>query len=161
EETNRLTDGHGADLILDAVGATTFEKGLNCVAPFGHIIVYGRAGGPPEPLNVFRLFEKSAKVSGFTLYAVAPVPEVMRRGIEESFRLIAQGKLKLLVGRKFPLAEAAEAHRFMESRQSTGKLVLKSVISPSSSFVKGEDGRDNLSQSRARRRRFPRRTISS
>ena len=124
EETNRLTHGRGADLILDAVGATTFEKGLKCVAPFGHVILYGRAGGPPEPLNLFRLFEKSAKVSGFTLYAVAPEPEIMRRGIEESFRLIEQGKLKLLVGRAFPLAEAAQAHRFIESRQSTGKLVL-------------------------------------
>lgn len=124
EETNRLTGGRGADLILDAVGATTFENGLKCVAPFGHLILYGRAGGPPEPLNLFRLFEKSAKVSGFTLYAVAPQPEIMRRGIEESFRLIQQGKLKLLVGRAFPLAEAAQAHRFIESRQSTGKLVL-------------------------------------
>jgi NADPH2:quinone reductase len=124
EETNRITGGRGADLILDAVGATTFEKGLGCVAPFGHVILYGRAGGPPGPLNMFRLFEKSAKVSGFTLYAVSPLPEVMRRGIEESLKLIAQDKLKLLVGKKFPLAEAAEAHRFMESRQSTGKLVL-------------------------------------
>jgi NADPH2:quinone reductase len=124
EETNRLTGGRGVDLILDAVGATTFEKGLKCVAPFGHVILYGRASGPPEPLNVFRLFEKSATVTGFTLYTAAALPEVMRRGIEESFRLIAQGKLKLLVGRKFPLAEAAQAHRFMESRQSTGKLVL-------------------------------------
>jgi NADPH:quinone reductase len=123
-ETKRLTDGRGADLILDAVGATTFEKGLGCVALFGHIILYGRAGGVPEPLNVFRLFEKSAKVSGFTLYAVSPLPDVMRRGIEESLKLIAQGKVKLLVGKKFPLSEAADAHRFMESRQSTGKLVL-------------------------------------
>jgi NADPH:quinone reductase len=124
EETNRLTGGRGADLILDAVGATTFEKGLKCVALFGHIILYGRAGGVPEPLNLFRLFEKSTKVSGFTLYAVSPLPDVMRRGIEESLKLMTQGKLKLLVGRKFPLSEAAEAHRFMESRQSTGKLVL-------------------------------------
>ena len=124
EETNRLTGGLGANLILDAVGATTFEKGLGCVALFGHIILYGRAGGPPHPLDLFRLFQKCAKVSGFTLYAVSPLPDVMRRGIEESLKLIAQGKLKLLVGRKFPLAEAAEAHRFIESRQSTGKLVL-------------------------------------
>ncbi|MGO9452586.1 MAG: quinone oxidoreductase family protein [Candidatus Binataceae bacterium] len=124
EETNRLTKGRGADLILDAVGATTMEKGLTCLAPFGHLILYGRAGGPPEPLNLFQLFQKSLKVSGFVLYTAAMVPDVMRHGIEASFRLIAEGKLKLLVGRKFPLAEAAEAHRFMESRQSTGKLVL-------------------------------------
>jgi NADPH2:quinone reductase len=123
-EANRLTGGRGVDLILDAVGATTLEKGLTCLAPFGHLTLYGRAGGPPEPLNLFKLFEKSIKVSGFTLYAVAAVPDAMRRGIEESFKLIAAGKLKLLVGKSFPLVQAAEAHKFMESRQSTGKLVL-------------------------------------
>lgn len=124
DEANRLTGGRGVDLILDAVGATTFDKGLKCLAPFGHLILYGRSGGAPEPLNLFRLFEKSTKVSGFVLYTVAAVPDVMRRGIEESFKLIAQGKVKLLVGKSFPLAQAAEAHKFMESRQSTGKLVL-------------------------------------
>lgn len=123
-EANRLTGGRGVDLILDAVGATTMEKGISCLAPFGHLILYGRAGGPPEPLNLFRLIDKSTKVSGFTLYTVAGVPEVMRRGIEESFKLIAERKLKLLVGKSFPLAQAAEAHKFMASRQSTGKLVL-------------------------------------
>ena len=124
EETNRLTGGRGVDLILDAVGATTMEKGLTCLAPFGHLILYGRAGGAPEPLNLFRLFERSVKVSGFTLYAVAPVHEVMRRGIEESLRLIAEKKVRIVIGKTFPLAQAAEAHRFMESRQSFGKLLL-------------------------------------
>jgi NADPH2:quinone reductase len=124
DEANRLTGGRGVDLILDAVGVTTFDKGLKCLAPFGHLILYGRSGGAPEPLNLFRLFDKSTKVSGFTLYTVAAVPEAMRRGIEESFKLIAQGKVKLLVGKSFPLAQAAEAHKFIESRQSTGKLVL-------------------------------------
>jgi len=100
------------------------DKGLTCLAPFGHLILYGRAGGAPEPLNLFKLFEKSTKVSAFTLYTVGAQPDLMRRGIEESFKLIAQGKLKLLVGKSFPLAQAAEAHKFMESRQSTGKLVL-------------------------------------
>jgi NADPH2:quinone reductase len=123
-EANRITGGRGVDLILDAVGATTMEKGLTCLAPFGHLILYGRAGGPPEPLNILALFQKSLKVSGFVLYTASALPDVMRRGIEESFRLIAERKLKLLVGKSFPLAQAAEAHRFMESRQSVGKLVL-------------------------------------
>jgi NADPH2:quinone reductase len=123
-EANRLTGGRGVDLILDAIGATTMEKGLTCLAPFGHLILYGRSGGPPEPLNLFRLLEKSTKVSGFVLYTVTAVPDVMRRGIEESFKLIASGKLKLVIGKTFPLAEAAAAHKFMESRQSTGKLIL-------------------------------------
>lgn len=124
EETLKLTDGKGVDLILDAVGKPTLEKGLKCLAPFGHLVVYGRAGGVPDPLNVFSLFQKSIKVSGFVLYTVSAMPDVHRKGIEESFTRMAEGKLKLLIGRTFPLADAAEAHRHMESRQSVGKLVL-------------------------------------
>jgi NADPH2:quinone reductase len=123
-EANRLTGGRGVDLILDGVGATTMDKGLTCLAPFGLLILYGRSSGRPEPLDLSRLIEKSTKVSGFTLYTAAALPEVLRRGIEESFKLIAERKLKLVVGKSFPLAQAAEAHRFMESRQSVGKLVL-------------------------------------
>src|SRR5713101_1163186 len=93
EEANRLSGGRGVDLILDAVGATTMDKGLTCLAPFGHLILYGRSGGAPEPLNLFRLFEKSLKVSGFVLDTVAALPEVMSRGIEESLKLITEKKL--------------------------------------------------------------------
>jgi len=124
EEALKLTDGKGVDLILDAVGKPTLEKGLRCLAPFGHLMLYGRAGGPPDPLNLFTLFQKSLKVSGFVLYTVSAMPDKHREGIEKSFQLMGQGKLKLLIGKSFPLAEAAEAHRHMESRQSTGKLVL-------------------------------------
>ena len=124
EETLKLTDGKGVDLILDAVGKPTLEKGLKCLAPFGHLVVYGRAGGVPDPLNVFGLFQKSIKVSGFVLYTVSAMPDMHRKGIEASFARMAEGKLKLLIGRTFPLADAAEAHRHMESRQSVGKLVL-------------------------------------
>ncbi len=124
EEALKLTDGKGVDLILDAVGKPTLEKGLRCLAPFGHLMLYGRAGGPPDPLNLFTLFQKSLKVSGFVLYTISAMPDKHREGIEKSFQLMGQGKLKLLIGKSFPLAEAAEAHRHMESRQSTGKLVL-------------------------------------
>jgi len=124
EEALKLTNGKGVDLILDAVGKPTLEKGLNCLAPFGHLILYGRAGGVPDPVNLMSLFQKSLKVSGFVLYTVSAMPDKHREGIEKSFQLMQQGKLKMLVGKTFPLAEAAEAHRYMESRQSVGKLVL-------------------------------------
>jgi NADPH:quinone reductase len=123
-EVMRLTDNRGADLILDAVGKPTFEKGINCLAPMGHLVLYGRAGGPPDPLNVFKLFQRSTKVSGFMLNQQHTGKERWQRGLEDSFRLMKEGKLKLLIGKKFPLIEAAEAHRLMESRGSTGKLVL-------------------------------------
>ncbi len=124
EETLKLTDGKGVDLILDAVGKPTLEKGLTCLAPFGHLIVYGRAGGAPDPLNLFSLFQKSIKVSGFILYTVSAMPDVHKKGIQQALKLMDDGKLKLLIGQSFPLAEAAQAHRHMESRQSVGKLVL-------------------------------------
>jgi NADPH2:quinone reductase len=120
----KLTDKRGADLILDAVGKPTLEKGLRCLAPFGHLILYGRAGGVPDPVNLLSLFQKSTKVSGFVLYTVSSMPDKHREGIENSFQLMKEGKLKMLIGKSFPLAEAAEAHRLMESRGSVGKLVL-------------------------------------
>ena len=123
-ETMRLTGGRGADLILDAIGKPTFEPGLKCLAPFGHLLLYGRAGGPPDPLNVFRLFEKSTKVSCFALPVVFGMPDLMREGIEKSFQLMRDGKLKLVIGKVFPLAQVAEALRLLQSRQSVGKLVL-------------------------------------
>jgi len=124
EEALKLTNGKGVDLILDAVGKPTLEQGLSCLAPFGHLILYGRAGGVPDPVNLMSLFQKSLKVSGFVLYTVSAMPDKHHEGIEKSFQLMDQGKLKMLVGKTFPLADAAEAHRYMESRQSVGKLVL-------------------------------------
>ncbi len=124
EEALKLTNGQGVGLILDAVGKPTLEPGLRCLAPFGHLILYGRASGLPDPLNLFSLFQKSLKVSGFLLYTVSAMPDKHREGIERSFQLMREGKLKLLIGKRFPLAEAAAAHRYLESRQSVGKLVL-------------------------------------
>lgn len=124
EEALKLTNKRGVDLILDAVGKPTLEKGLRCLAPFGHLILYGRAGGVPDPVNLMSLFQKSTKVSGFVLYTVSSMPDTHREGIERSFQLMKEGKLKLLIGKSFPLADAAEAHRLMESRGSVGKLVL-------------------------------------
>jgi len=120
----RLTDGTGVDLNLDAVGKPTFEKGLECAAPFGHIILYGRAGGPPDKLDTARLFPKALKVSAFVLFTASSQHHLMRQATQACFDLIKQGKLKMVVGRRFPLAQAPEAHRFMESRQSVGKLLL-------------------------------------
>jgi len=125
DEVLRLTDGRGADLILDAVGKPTFEEDLRCLAPFGHLILYGRAGGSPDPLNVSTLSAKSQKVSGFMLPAVTRgLPDKTRESAALCFGLMRDGRLKLHIGRTFPLAEAAEAHRYIESRQSTGKLLL-------------------------------------
>jgi NADPH:quinone reductase len=125
DEVLRLTNGVGVDLILDAVGKPTLEDGVRCLAPFGQLILYGRSGGAPDPLNLFTLFPKSTKVSGFMLPTVTVrFPERLGESAERCFALMREGRLRLHVGKTFPLAQAAEAHRYLESRQSTGKLVL-------------------------------------
>jgi NADPH:quinone reductase len=125
DEVLRLTEGRGVDLILDAVGKPTFEEGLRCLAPFGHLILFGRAGGPTDPLNVATLAARSLKVSGFMVPTVTRnFPDKTRESASRCFALMREGRLKLHIGKTFPLAEAAAAHRYLESRQSTGKLIL-------------------------------------
>jgi NADPH2:quinone reductase len=125
DEVLKLTNGAGVDLILDAVGKPTFEEGLRCLANLGHLILYGRAGGPTDPLNVATLSAKSLKVSGFMVPTITRnFPEKTRESAARCFALMREGKLKLHIGKTFPLAQAADAHRYLESRQSTGKLVL-------------------------------------
>ena len=125
DEVLRLTEGRGADLILDAVGKPTFDEGLRCLAPFGHLILYGRAGGPTDPLNVATLSPKSLKVSGFMVPTVTRgFPDKTRESAARCFDLMREGRLRLHIGRTFPLSAAADAHRYLESRQSTGKLIL-------------------------------------
>jgi NADPH2:quinone reductase len=78
----------------------------------------------PDRLNLMELFDKSIKVSGFAVTMMYALHDVHRRGVEDVFRLAHEGKLTVPIGGKFPLSEAIEAHRFLESRRSTGKLLL-------------------------------------
>jgi NADPH:quinone reductase len=123
-EAMRLTGGRGVDLILDAVGKPTLIKGLGCLAPFGHLVLYGRAGGIPDPVNPMTLFGKALKISGFAVPMVYGMHEIHRRGLDDVYRLAREGKLTVPIGRKFPLADAVEAIRYLQSRQSVGKLLL-------------------------------------
>ena len=125
DEVLRVTDGRGVDLILDAVGKPTFEDGLRCLAPLGHLILYGRAGGPTDPLNVATLSPKSLTVSGFMLPAVTRgFPHKTRESAARCFELMRNGRLKLHIDKTLPLAHAPDAHRLLESRQTVGKLIL-------------------------------------
>ena len=76
----KLTGGRGVDLILDAVGKPTFKKGCRCLAPLGHLILFGRAGGVPDRLNPMDLFGKSIKVSGFAVTMIYALHEIHQRG---------------------------------------------------------------------------------
>jgi NADPH:quinone reductase len=123
ERVLEATGGRGVDVVLDSVGRATQEVSLAVLAPFGHLVFYGDASGPPQPIDPDRLYERSLKVSAFTL-DVDHQPERWREIRRDLLRRVEEGSLRLTISAVLPLASAAEAHRLLESRQSVGKIVL-------------------------------------
>ncbi|MEU8914586.1 zinc-binding dehydrogenase [Streptomyces nigrescens] len=126
-EVRRATGGRGADLALDPVGGDTFRRSLDALAVFGRLVSFGNASSA-EPWQVGQpeLYPKGRTVSGFSVLGLAgTAPKALRALTERAFRTVAEGTVELPVTAEFPLAEAAEAHRLIGSRQSTGKLLLR------------------------------------
>ncbi len=126
-ETKRLTEGRGADLILDGVAKSTFTGDLEAVALRGHIVVFGSASGPADPVAPNSLGAKSISVSGGSLVNFIATREDLLRRSGDVLKAIKEGWLKLRIDHVLPLAEAGKAHRLLEGRQSMGKIVLKAV----------------------------------
>jgi NADPH2:quinone reductase len=124
-ETRRLTDDHGADLIIDGVAKTTFAGDLEAAALRGTIVIFGAASGPADPISPNALMARSLTVGGGSLGNYTRTREELLRRANDVIAGIQAGWLKLRIDRVLPLAEAAEAHRLLESRQSTGKLLLR------------------------------------
>ncbi|HEX8697422.1 MAG TPA: quinone oxidoreductase [Myxococcaceae bacterium] len=122
-EVHRRTGGRGVELVLDAVGASTWAASLQVLAPFGHLVSYGSASGSPPPVDVEALFAKSLKVSAYWLHTPHS-PGLHHWALSSLIQRVSSGSLRILVGLKLPLAEAAEAHRRLESRETVGKVVL-------------------------------------
>jgi len=125
EEAKKLTGGAGVDYIIDGVGKTTFTKNYDALKTHGWATVYGMASGPAEPVVPNSLMMKSLTISGGALFNyTSPHSELLRRA-KDVFTGLREGWLKLSISRTFPLAQAAEAHRLLEGRQTVGKLLLK------------------------------------
>ena len=124
-EVKRLTGGRGVDVVYDSVARTTFEQSLNSLRPRGTLALFGQSSGPIPPFDPAIL---SAKGSLFLTrpslghYLLTRDELLWRAG--DVLGWIAAGKLRLRVGGTYPLADAARAHRDLEGRQTTGKLVL-------------------------------------
>lgn len=121
------THGRGVDLALDPVGGDTFRASLATLAPFGRLVSFGNASGA-EPWSVGQpeLFPYGVTVGGFSILTLAgTAPDELRALTERAFAKVADGTVTLPVTAEFGLAEAAEAHRLMGTRTSTGKLLLK------------------------------------
>jgi NADPH2:quinone reductase len=124
-ETKRLTDGAGVQVVYDSVGQTTFIKGLDCLAPRGMMVLYGQSSGPVAPFDPQILNQKgSLFLTRPSLgHYVATRSELLERA-SAVLGWAANGSLKVRIGREFPLPAAAEAHRELEARRTTGKVLL-------------------------------------
>ena len=124
-ETKRLTGGKGVDVVYDSVGKTTFEKGLNILRPRGMMALYGGSSGAVPPFDPIILTQKGSLFltrPSLGNYIATRAELEARSGAV--FGMMASGKLKLRIEHTYPLAEAQRAHRELEGRKTTGKLLL-------------------------------------
>lgn len=120
-----ITGGEGCHVVYDGVGKSTFAGSLDCLRPFGYFVSFGWASGPVPPFDIMLLLEKGslfATSPGLTMY-LAQREDVLTMG-QELFDVITSGAVKIQPPACLPLAEAAEAHRRLEARQTTGATVL-------------------------------------
>jgi NADPH2:quinone reductase len=124
-ETKRLTGGKGVNVVYDSVGKTTFEKGLNVLRPRGFMVLFGGSSGAVPPFDLITLSQKgSLYVTRPSLGSYIATREELVARSGAVFGMIEAGKLKLRFEYTYPLAEAQRAHRDLEGRKTTGKLLL-------------------------------------
>jgi NADPH:quinone reductase len=124
-EVKRASGGRGVDVVYDSVGKTTFDKSLNCLRPRGMMVLFGQSSGPVPPFDPTILNGKGSLFltrPSMGFYLLTREELLWRAG--DVLGWISAGKLKVRIYRTYPLAEAAQAHRDLESRQTTGKLLL-------------------------------------
>src|SRR5205807_5210221 len=122
-EVRAATDGRGVDLVVDSVGGPVLAGSVQCLAYRGRCITVGNAGRQPQPLDVSLLMMGNQSLTGVFLGAEMGT-ERARAMIGRLIDDVAAGRLRVVVDRTYPLAEAAAAHAYIESRQAFGRVVL-------------------------------------
>jgi len=124
-ETKRLTGGKGVQVVYDGVGKATFDKDLNVLLPRGFLVLFGGSSGAVPPFDLIQLSQKgSLYITRPTLGHYTLTREELEWRAHDVLGWIAAGKLKLRIHKTYPLSEAAQAHRDLEGRKTTGKLLL-------------------------------------
>ncbi len=124
EEIKKATDGQGVSIVYDAVGQTTFEKGLNCLGKRGYMALFGAASGAIGPVDSGVLRDGSRFLTRPSLGDYTSTRDELLQRANEVLAWVGSGELKLHVSQTLPLEQAVEAHRHLEGRQSTGKILL-------------------------------------
>lgn len=126
EETRKLTDGTGVDVAYDSVGKSTWEQSMNCLKPRGYLVLFGNASGAVPPIDPLVLSQKgSLFLTRPTLASYTLTREELLGRANDILGWIDAGKLDIRIDRTVPLAEAAEAHKALESRATKGKVLIQ------------------------------------
>ncbi len=123
-EVMRLTGGAGVDVVYDSVGRTTFDGSLDCVALRGTLALFGQSSGPVPPFDPARLAKNGVFLTRPSLAHYTSTREELMRRAGELFAAIESGAVRIKIDRELPLRDAAQAHRLLESRATSGKLLL-------------------------------------
>lgn len=124
-KVRELTDGRGVDVVLEMAGGETVAQALDALAPFGRMVFLGQSSGKTALVDPWQLTVPNRTVTGFYIGAYLAFPELIQSTVGEIIGFIMAGKLSIQVGTVLPLSQAAEAHRLLEGRKTTGKVVLQ------------------------------------
>jgi NADPH2:quinone reductase len=125
ERVREITGGKGVKVVYDSVGKDTFDRSLDCLRPFGLMVVFGNASGPAAPVAPNTLAAKgSLYLTRPTLFTHLATRERTQAMADELFEVVRDGTVKVRIDQRYPLAQAAQAHRDLEARKTTGCSVL-------------------------------------
>lgn len=123
-QVKEITRGRGVDVVYDGIGKASFAGSFDALALRGHLVLYGQATGMPDPISHATLAEKSATVTRPVLFHYTAAPEDLRDMARNLFRMIESGALRVSINQRYPLPQAADAHRELEARRTTGSTIL-------------------------------------
>ena len=124
-EVHRFTEGAGVEVVYDSVGKKTFEKSLNCLKTRGYLVLFGQSSGPVDPIDPQTLNAKgSLFLTRPSLFHYISSREALLGRAEEVLKWVSSGDLDVHISESFPLSEASQAHRALEERKTTGKVLL-------------------------------------
>ncbi len=125
QRVKEITDGKGVDVALEMVGGSVFNETLKTLAPFGRLVIFGAASGEQAVFAPSQLMKRNQSVIGFFLPQIMRNQELFQKSFQELLEYMNNGQLKLTIGGAYPLEQAADVHKLLQSRKTIGKLVLK------------------------------------